>query len=31
MLVAGIALAGAVGAPVRYLLDGIVSNRSRGV
>jgi len=31
MLVAGIAIAGALGAPVRYLLDGIVSDRVDGV
>jgi CrcB protein len=31
MLVAGIAVAGALGAPARYLLDGIVSDRTHGV
>src|SRR5438094_1999837 len=31
MLVAGIAVAGALGAPVRYLLDGFVQDRSGGV
>jgi CrcB protein len=31
MLVAGIAAAGALGAPVRYLLDGFVQDRSDGV
>jgi CrcB protein len=31
MLVAGIAVAGAIGAPVRYLLDGFVQDRSPGV
>jgi CrcB protein len=31
MLLAGIALAGAIGAPVRYLVDRNVSNRTRGV
>ena len=29
MLVAGIALAGAIGAPVRYLIDRFVSDRTR--
>jgi CrcB protein len=31
MLVAGIAVAGALGAPVRYVLDGFVQDRSPGV
>jgi fluoride exporter len=31
MLVAGIAVAGALGAPVRYLLDGFVQDGSDGV
>ncbi len=31
MLVAGIAVAGALGAPVRYLLDGFVQDRAKGV
>ncbi len=31
MLVAGIAMAGALGAPVRYLLDGFVQDRTKGV
>ena len=31
MVVAGIAVAGALGAPVRYLLDGFVQDRSSGV
>jgi CrcB protein len=31
MLVAGIAVAGALGAPVRYLLDGFVQDRTDGV
>lgn len=31
MLVVGVALAGAVGAPVRYLVDRIVERRTRGV
>jgi len=31
MIVAGIAVAGALGAPVRYLLDGFVQDRSVGV
>ena len=31
MLVAGIAVAGALGAPVRYLLDGHVQDHSEGV
>ncbi len=31
MLILGVALAGAVGAPARYLVDGIVQSRARGV
>jgi CrcB protein len=31
MLVAGIALAGGLGAPVRYLLDGFIQDHSDGV
>ncbi len=31
MLVAGLAVAGALGAPVRYLLDGYVQDRTDGV
>ncbi len=31
MLVAGLAVAGALGAPVRYLLDGYVQDRREGV
>jgi CrcB protein len=31
MLVAGIAVAGALGAPVRYVLDGFVQDRADGV
>jgi CrcB protein len=31
MLVVGIAVAGALGAPVRYLLDGFVQDRSAGM
>ena len=31
MLVAGIAVAGAIGAPVRYLLDGLIQDRTDGV
>jgi len=31
MLVAGVAVAGALGAPVRYLLDGFVQERNDGV
>jgi CrcB protein len=31
MLVLGIAVAGALGAPVRYLLDGYVQDRAEGV
>ncbi len=31
MLVAGIAVAGALGAPVRYLLDGVIQDRGSGV
>jgi CrcB protein len=31
MLVAGIAVAGALGAPVRYVLDGFVQDRAHGV
>jgi CrcB protein len=31
MVVAGIAIAGALGAPVRYLLDGFLQDRSSGV
>jgi CrcB protein len=31
MLVAGIAVAGALGAPARYLLDDVVQNRRAGV
>jgi CrcB protein len=31
MLVAGIAVAGALGAPVRYLVDGLVQGRRAGV
>src|SRR3954468_2997245 len=29
-LVAGVAVAGAIGAPARYVLDGLVENRIRG-
>lgn len=31
MLVAGLAVAGAIGAPVRYVLDGYVQDRTEGV
>jgi CrcB protein len=31
MLVVGIAVAGALGAPVRYLLDGFIQDRTEGV
>ena len=31
MLVLGIAVAGAIGAPVRYLVDGLVAERSEGL